>query len=88
MLYLSIMTVTRCGAGGPPKSRPSAMPSRQKLISQLVYTCMYSTMRNPAKPWVGSLPLAVDLRSQKEQGGRGLCPPVRCRGPCRMEKRL
>lgn len=54
MLYLSIMTVTRCGAGGGvPKSHPSVMPSRQKLISQLVYTCMYSTMRNPASPgWV------------------------------------
>lgn len=53
MLYLSIMTVTRCGAGGTPRSCPSAMPSRQKLMSQLVYTCMYSTMRNPASPgWV------------------------------------
>lgn len=54
MLYLSIMTVTTCGAGGgPSKSRPSAVPSGRKLISQLVYTCMYSTMRNPASHgWV------------------------------------
>lgn len=89
MLYLSIVTVTRCGAGGGSPGVSSISDAQQTKAHIPTSLHMYVQCHAEfSESWVGSLPLAVDLRSQKEQGVRGLCSPVRCRGVRSMEKRL